>query len=281
MNKTVYLCSISNISSGRCSQDCTFCTQSVKYKTDIERYYKKDIKKIVQEAVQARKNKAVGFCLVTATKSLNDKMVEFVSEISHEIKKVEKDLALIACCGMANKEALKEIKSAGVEVYNHNLETSKNFYHNVCTTHSWDERYETCENIKSTGLALCSGGIFGLGESHEDRVSMLKSLASLNPFSVPINFYHPNDNLPLKSDVINMQEAIECIKLSREHLPNPILMIAGGRELVFKDKQNLIFESGANSIVIGDYLTTEGKNASDDIKEIENMGYEFANSRHD
>ena len=286
MNKTsnqslnkIFLCAISNISSGRCSEDCSFCTQSVRHKADIDRYYKKDIKKIVDEAIQARKNKAVGFCLVSATKSLNSKMTEFISEISYEIKKKEKDLALIACCGMADVDALKQIKSSGIEVYNHNLETSKDFYHNICTTHSWQDRYETCENIKAVGLALCTGGIFGLGESHEDRTSMLKSIAELKPFSTPINFYHPNEALPIKQKVISQDEAIECIKLSRKYLPDSILMVAGGREQVFAEHKKKIFEAGANSLVIGDYLTTQGRSVKDDIKEIEDMGYEFAVDR--
>ncbi len=279
MKKKIFLCAISNISSGRCSQDCSFCTQSVKYKADIDRYYKKDIKEIVDQAIRARANKAVGFCLVSATKSLDSKMVEFVSEVSYEIKKKEKDLALIGCCGMADKDSLKAIQSAGVEVYNHNLETSKEFYPKICTTHNWNERYETCENVKSVGLAVCTGGIFGLGESEEDRISMLKSIASLKPFSSPINFYHPNEALPLKKDIISIDEAISCVKLSKKYLPDSIIMVAGGREIVFEDNQNLIFEAGANSIVIGDYLTTKGENPKKDLEKIESMGYEFAENR--
>lgn len=279
INNKIFLCAISNISSGRCSEDCSFCTQSIRHKADIDRYYKKDIKEIVNQAIMARANKAVGFCLVSATKSLNSKMVEFVSEIAYEIKKKEKDLALIGCCGMADTDSLKAIKSAGVEVYNHNLETSKEYYHNICKTHNWSERYETCENVKSAGLAVCTGGIFGLGESHDDRVSMLKSIASLKPFSSPMNFYHPNDALPLKSEIMGFDEAIDCVKLAKEYLPDSILMVAGGREIVFKDNQRLMFEAGANSIVIGDYLTTKGQNPKKDLEEIENMGYEFAENR--
>jgi biotin synthase len=281
MKNKIFLCAISNISSGRCSEDCVFCTQSIQHKADIDRYYKKDIQEIVNQAVMARANKAVGFCLVSATKSLNSKMVEFISEISYEIKKKEKDLALIGCCGMADIDSLKAIKLAGIEVYNHNLETSKEFYPNICKTHNWSERYETCENVRSAGLAICTGGIFGLGESHEDRISMLKSIASLKPFSSPINFYHPNDALPLKIDIMGLDEAIECVKLSRKYLPDSILMVAGGREIVFKDNQDLVFKAGANSIVIGDYLTTKGKSPKKDLEEIENMGYEFAQNRLD
>jgi len=278
----VYLCAISNISSGRCSEDCKFCTQSVRYKTDIDRYYKKDIKDIVNEAKLAKQNKAVGFCLVTATKSLNSRMVDFISECAYEIKKQEPDLSLIACCGMADNESLQEIKKNGIENYNHNLETSKEYYHNICETHTWEDRYETCENVNHVGLNLCCGGIFGLGESDEDRVSMLKSISSLNPLSVPINFYHPNDELPLKGVALSKDDAVKYIKLSREYLGDDVmLMVAGGREVVFGDEKNLIFESGANSIVIGDYLTTKGANASNEIKNIEELGYEFAKSCHE
>lgn len=278
--KQIFLCAISNISSGHCNEDCGYCTQSVKHNANIHRYYHKDIDEIVKEAIVARDNKAVGFCLVTSTKTLDDKTLSFVVECAKAVKKEAPELSLIACNGIASYEALCELKNAGIENYNHNLETSESFYPNICTTHSWQERYETCVDVKKAGLHLCSGGIFGLGESQKDRESLLKSIASLEPLSVPINFFHPNPMLPIKQEVMECEQALSLVKLSRKYLPNAMLMIAGGREITFGDRQAEIFENGANAIVVGDYLTTGGAKAHSDIQMIQSLGYEIASSCH-
>jgi biotin synthase len=275
MSKKIYLCAISNIASGICNEDCKFCTQSTKYKSDIDRFYRKDIKSIVDEAKKAKANSAVGFCLVTANGSMDDKILDFVCKSAYEIKK-EVDISLIACNGTASVEQLRELKKAGIDNYNHNLETSKEFYKNICTTHSWDDRYNTCLNAKEAGLNLCTGGIFGLGESDDDRVSMLKSIKELNPMSVTINFYHPNDSLPLPKETLSQDKALELISLSREFLPKAMIMIAGGRELVFGDNSYRVFDSGANAIVIGDYLTTKGESSSKELNRLKELGYEIA-----
>ena len=276
MSKKVYLCAISNIESGTCNEDCKFCTQSVRYKADIERYKKKSISDIVKEAQQAKKNRAVGFCLVTAGKGLNDKRLEFVCEAAHAVKKENLDLKIIACNGTASLEQLKELKKVGVTNYNHNLETSRNFYPQICTTHEWDERYQTCLNAKEADLKLVCGGIFGMGETQEDRISMLESIASLEPMNVPLNFFHPNKALPIVENTLNKEEAFSLITKARQMIPNAHkIMIAGGRELMFGDNQYEVFEYGANSIVIGDYLTTTGKTAQDDIRELTMLGFDI------
>lgn len=273
-NKKIYLCAISNIQSGTCNEDCKFCTQSVKYKANIQRYQEKPLDQIVLEAKTAYENKAMGFCLVTAGKGLTDKRVEFVSRAAKQIKKLNLDLKLIACNGTASIEQLKELKKAGVDNYNHNLETSREFYPTIVTTHTWEERYETCQNVNSVGLALVCGGIFGLGETHNDRVSMLKSIQSLNPKNVPINFFHPNEALPIVKNSITKDEAFKLIELTKKMVPNAHkIMVAGGRELMFGKDQYKIFEHGANSFVIGDYLTTQGNKASKDIQQLEKLGY--------
>jgi len=271
----IYLCAISNIRSGACREDCKFCTQSVKWGADIKRYKEKKIKDIVNEAKLAKKNRAVGFCLVTSGKSLDDKTLEYVIKATKAILK-EIDIKIIACNGTASKEALKELKKAGVSIYNHNLETSKEFYPNICTTHSWDERFETCENVKSVGLRLYSGGIFGLGESEEDRVSLLNSLKELNPDGIPINFFIENEKLPLRA-THNKEMALKIIKLFRKNFENAIIMLAGGRELVFKDKFTEGIKAGANSIIIGDYLTTKGERPDKDIEILKKEGFKIAN----
>jgi len=275
--KKIYLCAICNIESGTCNEDCKFCTQSVKYQADIARYKKKEIDLIVEEAKRARKNKAIGFCLVTAGKGLTDKRLAFVCEAARAVKKENLGLKLIACNGTASLEQLLELKKAGVDNYNHNLETSREFYPSIVSTHTWDERYQTCLNAKKAGLKLVSGGIFGLGESQEDRISMLESLASLEPMNVPLNFFHPNEALPIVSNSVTKEQAFELIELSRKMIPNAHkIMVAGGRELMFGEDEYKIFEHGANSIVIGDYLTTSGKNVLNDLADLEKLGYKIA-----
>lgn len=272
----VYLCAICNISSGICNEDCKFCSQSVRYKADIDRYRKKEMEKIITEALQAKKNKAVGFCLVTAGKGLSDDTLDFVVRAAYEVQKVAPELSLIACNGTASLWQLQELKKAGIANYNHNLETSREYYPQICTTHSWEERFQTCLDVKAAGLHLCSGGIFGIGESKEDRLSLLHALVELNPMSMPINFYHPNPSLPLAQEIMPKDEAFSLIAEIRAMFPKTMLMIAGGREITFGEEQYDIFKYGANAIVIGDYLTTAGKNAEDDIYELQVRGYEIA-----
>mgnify|MGYP000689228317 CR=1 FL=1 len=276
-DKKIFLCAICNIESGTCNEDCKFCTQSVKYQADIARYKKKEIDIIVEEAKKARENKAIGFCLVTAGKGLTDKRLAFVCEAARAVKKENLGLKIIACNGTASLEQLLELKKAGVDNYNHNLETSRDFYPTIVSTHTWDERYQTCLNVKEAGLKLVSGGIFGLGETQEDRISMLESLASLEPMNVPINFFHPNEALPLVENSITKEQAFELVELTRKMIPNAHkIMVAGGRELMFGEDQYEVFEHGANAIVIGDYLTTAGNKASKDIDALEKLGYSIA-----
>ncbi len=278
-NEKIFLCSICNINSGTCNEDCKFCSQSVRYKADIERYKQKDIDLIIDEAKTARDGGALGFCLVTADKGLNDKTLEFVCNVAQKVSKEVPELRLIACNGTATLEQLLTLKKAGIKAYNHNLETSKEFYSQICTTHSWDERYETCKNVNESGLVLISGGIFGLGETQEDRVSMLEALNSLKPTSVPINFYHHNEALELQPNPLSIEEAFSLIKLTREMIPDAQrIMVAGGRELMFGKRQNEIFSYGANSIVIGNYLTTSGRVMSKDLEMLKALELEVATS---
>jgi biotin synthase len=277
MSKKIFLCSISNINSGTCSEDCKFCSQSVKYRADIERYIKKPIADIVKEAKNLESLGALGFCLVSAQKALDDKTLEFVCEISHTLNREVPRLRLIACNGTASLEQLLELKKAGISAYNHNLETSESFYPQICTTHPWSERYETCENVNSSGLNLICGGIFAMGESEEDRVSMLESIKSLKPVSVPLNFYHHNSALPLNPSTLTIDEALDIIRLSRSILSEvDRLMVAGGREITFKERQDEIFDAGVNSIVIGNYLTTLGRDTHYDLKMLEKLGFSIA-----
>ncbi|MGH2267775.1 biotin synthase [Campylobacter taeniopygiae] len=276
----IMLCAISNIASGNCSEDCKYCTQSAYVKTDIQKYRRKEISQIILEAKIAKKNEALGFCLVTAGLGLDDEKLEYVCEAAMAVKKEVPDLLLIACNGMASVEQLKELKKAGIFSYNHNLETSKEFFPQICTTHTWESRFQTNLNAKEAGLMLCCGGIYGMGESFEDRISLRKSLQELQPFSSPINFFIANDNLNLKAPKLDADEALKIISDTKEALPQTVIMVAGGREIVLGERQYEIFKAGAGAIVIGDYLTTKGEEPSRDIIELKKMGFTFASQCH-
>ncbi|RDU73266.1 biotin synthase [Helicobacter anseris] len=280
MKKEIFLCSISNVSSGNCPEDCKYCTQSVHYKTQIQTYNFKPIETILQEAKRLKSYGMLGFCLVTSGRGLDSKKCEYIAQVAREIKKHIDDIHLIACCGRADTDSLKFLKQNGVDSYNHNLETAQSFFDSICSTHTWEERYETCQNALKVGLGLCTGGIFGLGESWEQRMELLESLKSLEPHSVPVNFFIPNSALPIEQDIITQEEALECIILAREYLPSARLMIAGGRELVFGENQKKLYESGIDSIVLGDYLTTKGRTPHDDINELLSYGLSIATSCH-
>ena len=265
MKSKIHLCAISSISSGDCSEDCKFCTQSIKNNINIEKYQKKPIKLILEEAKMASKNGACGFCLVSSGKSLTKKKLEFIEEIIVEVKKNVPNLLIIVCAGLSSLDKLIKLKNIGVEAYNHNLETSKEYYDKICLTHSWQERFDTCLNVKKSGLKLICGGIFGLGESSKDRESLFKTISALQPYSVPLNFYIPNKGLPIKSNNLSIDESLDIIKLAKTYIKDANIMVAGGREVMFKDRQKEIFKAGANSIIIGNYLTTNGQAIEDDL----------------
>jgi len=277
MPKKIYLCAISNVLSGSCSEDCHFCTQSSKYKTDIQRYNFKDPSIVLKEAKKAKASYAVGFCLVTSGVGLDKKRKEYMLDLLEKLSLEKLGLNYIGCNGIASLEDLKELKKAGLGSYNHNLETSKSYYKKICSTHDWESRYKTAIFVKEAGLKLCSGGIFGMGESLKDQEEFIDSLVTLEPDSIAINFFVPNPALPLTKNTISKTRAKEIILTIKDRLPKSRIMVAGGREYMF-DSLKEVFALGADSIVIGDYLTTKGEKEDKDIKMIKELGLNIAKS---
>jgi biotin synthase len=274
MKDKILLCAISSVTSGACEEDCAFCAQSARYRATIDVFRQKDIKTVVDEAKKAKASGALGFCLVTAGAALDDDKIEYVANLASAVKKAVDGLFIIACNGIATLEALKELKKAGVDSYNHNLETAKSHYDKICSTHSWDERFSTCENVKKANLMLCSGGVFGIGENALQRAEFLTTLATLKPQTVPLNFYHPNPALPLPNKTINIEEAFAIIKTAKIALPESLLMAAGGREVTFGARQKELFDAGIGAIVIGDYLTTHGEGMNATLSLLKESGLE-------
>lgn len=275
--KKVFLCSISSVSSGACGEDCAYCNQSVKYGKNAQIYKYKPKESVLAEAMNLAKFGASGFCLVTSGKELTSKKCEYVAELAHLLKTKLPKMLLIACCGIADKESLAHLRQSGIDSYNHNLECAESYFPRICTTHSFAERFTTCQNALSAGLKLCSGGIYGVGESVAQRIELLRALRELNPHSSPINFYIPNASLPLANAIMSRDEALEVIIMARELLRDSILMLAGGREVVFGRNQREIFKYGIDAIVLGDYLTTHGEAPRKDIEMLSNYNLKIGN----
>ncbi len=278
--KTIMLCAICSVTQGNCGEDCAYCTQSAKAGADITKFKEKSVQQVVDEAKMAYKNHALGFCLVTSGARLNDKKTDYIASLARAVSKEVPNLMLIACNGMATYEQLSELKEAGVFSYNHNLETNREFFPKICKTHTWDERYQTNLDAKRAGLMLCTGGIYGIGESEADRVSFRASLKELEPFSSPINFFIKNEALSLDLPPLSADEALKIVRETKRDLPETRVMIAGGREKILGERQYEIFENGADAIVIGDYLTAKGEKASKDIEELTKRGFSFASICH-
>ncbi len=277
----IFLCAINNVLSGICREDCKFCTQSVRYRAEIRRYPFKAEQQVLAEARDAAAKGALGYCLVTAGKGLDDRSTETIARLADRLSRELPQLRLIACNGTATPEQLRHLKAHGISSYNHNLETSRRYYPEICSTHSWEERYATCEAVKTVGLSLCTGGIFGMGEREEDRESLLRTIAALRPDSVPLNFYIPNPALPIPERTIDREGALAVIRRARELMPElPLLMVAGGREQLFSGHEAEMFGAGANAIVLGDYLTTPGEAPDRDRRRIRELGYTIATECH-
>ncbi len=267
----VDLCSIVNAKSGACPEDCSFCAQSVHSRTDVKAYPLITEEKILEAAVSAKKFGAKRFCVVTSGRKVSAKEIENICSFVSNIK----NLGLLPCAtlGMLSLSELEMLKEAGLHRYHHNLETSEAFFKEICTTHTFGEKIKVIEAAKSLSLSVCSGGIFGIGESWEDRIDMAFALKDLRVNSVPINFITPVYGTPLgDTELLNPMEALKIISIYRLILPESEIRICGGRPNTLRDLNSYIFMAGADGLLIGNYLTTSGRNPEDDLQMIKDMG---------
>jgi len=261
----IELCSITNAKSGRCNEDCKFCAQSIHYNTKISVYPLKSKNELLAEAERAKENGAERFSIVTSGKGLSPQEVEKIAETINIIKE-KIGISPCASLGILDTKALTLLKDAGLNRYHHNIETSRQFYPNIVTTHTFDDRIKTIQAAKSAGLEVCSGGIIGLGESEEDRISMALTLKELDVDSIPINILIPLNGTPLeKIKTISITEILRTIAIFRLITGNKTIKIAAGRESVLKDFQGLAFMAGANGMIIGGYLTVRGRSPEEDL----------------
>jgi biotin synthase len=277
-HNNIELCSIINARSGRCSENCKYCAQSTFYNTKSEVYPLLNINEIIQEAERVSVTKIKYFSIVTSGAKLRGNEFRNVCKTVKEIKK-RFNLKVCASLGILSENEFSEIKAAGLDRYHHNLETSENFYPEICTTHDWKDRFNTVVNAKKAGLEVCSGGLFGLGESWKDRIELAETIKGLDVDSIPINFLFPIKGTPLENQsLLSEEDALKIIILFRLLIPKKTIRICGGRPTVLKEKQNMIFSAGANAMMTGNYLTTPGIDYESDLKMIKNNNLEINNS---
>ncbi|MCK4908258.1 MAG: biotin synthase BioB [Planctomycetes bacterium] len=279
---TIGLCSIINAKSGACSEDCKFCAQSTHHSAKIKKYplvNKAEIKKGYQ---RTKKIGAHGFSIVTSGNALSEQDLDKICAITQEISTIrnpQSSSRIPYLCGSLGRLTLaqaKKLKKAGLYKCHHNLETSERFFSQVCSTHSYQERIDTIKNLQKAGLAVCSGGIFGLGETWADRIDLALTLKKLDVDSVPLNFLIPVKGTTLqKAAPLTPREILRTIALFRYICPTKNIRICAGREKNLRDLQSWIFFAGADGMMIGGYLTQPGRQTKDDIQMLKDLGLKF------
>ncbi|MBQ8682196.1 MAG: biotin synthase BioB [Selenomonadales bacterium] len=268
------LCSIVNGRSGQCSEDCKFCAQSCHYHTDTETYTFRPIEEIVEEA---RRNETAGihrFSIVTAGRSIKgDDLAQALT--AYSCLREESSMRLCASHGLQTAEEFQQLKDAGVERYHSNIETSKRYFPNVCTTHTYEDKIANIKRAQAVGLEVCSGGIIGMGETWEDRIDMAVSLAELEIDSIPLNVLRPIAGTPFENrPSISNEDVLRTVAIFRYINPLSWIRIAAGRGQ-FADGGLELFRSGANAAITGDMLTTTGSNMNADVRMFRQLGYQL------
>jgi biotin synthase len=271
--KTVQLYFLMNAKSGLCPEDCHYCSQSKVSEAPIPKYniLKRDA--LMDAARQAAERGAKTYCLVISARGPNEREMKAVEEIVPEIKQ-QYDLDVCACLGLLTRAQADRLKACGVDRVNHNLNTGEAYYREICSTHTYADRVETLRHVRDAGMEMCSGGIIGMGESLDDIVSMAFDLKELGVQSIPLNFLNSIDGTPLegKKD-LSPQDCLRALAMFRFVNPSRELRIAGGRELHLRSLQPLGLYA-ANSVFVGDYLTTQGQAPAEDYQMIRDLGFD-------
>jgi biotin synthase len=272
-HETVDVESLINAKSGNCPEDCSFCAQSTFYETGITKYPLLSDEVILERAREAEKSGSASFCLVCAYREPSQSDFEKICNIIEKLRK-QVNLDINVSLGFMTSERAKRLKSIGVKRYNHNLEASESFFSKICNTHDFSDRVNTAKTVKEAGLELCCGGIIGMGESKRQRIELAFSLLALEPDEVPINILIAREGTPKELDncTIDPVDIIRTIAVWRFIMPKTILKIAGGREVHFSDGGKLALQAGANGIITGGYLTTNGNEPNKDIQMIHEIG---------
>lgn len=263
-----------NAKKGGCSEDCNFCSQSARFASDVEAEPLSSVEGFLEAARDAHERGAGELCIVVAVRGPSTKLLDRVCEAVPLIK-ARYPLHVAVSLGILSEAQLGRLRDAGVDKVNHNLETSARYFPSICTTHSYEERWQTCQSVKRAGLELCCGGIIGMGETLEDRLDFLCALQELQPEEVPVNFLNPRPGTPMaERSLVEPTEALRFVAMTRLALPRALVRFAGGRELTLQGLQDLGMRSGASGLVLGNYLTTQGRQDAEDFAMLERLGFE-------
>ncbi|RMF38712.1 MAG: biotin synthase BioB [Planctomycetota bacterium] len=273
--KTVQLYFLVNAKSGLCPEDCGYCSQSKISKAPIEKYRMMSVDQLLEGARAAADRQSKTYCIVISGRAPTEREMQCVEEVVPRVKE-QFDLKVCACLGLLTPENAARLKACGVDRVNHNLNTSDAYYEKICTTHDYQDRLETLRSVRSAGLELCSGGIMGMGESPRDLVAMAMQLRELQVESIPLNFLHQIPGTPLEgAPPLSPRDCLRGLCMMRFVNPSSEIRIAGGREKHLRSLQPLGLYV-ANSIFVGDYLTTKGQLPEADYRMIEDLGFEIA-----
>ncbi len=272
----VELESLINAKSGACPEDCAFCSQSARFETDADVYAFLDLDEVVDAARATRAAGATQFCIVVAVRGPEERLLRKVLDAVDAVHR-ETGLEVACSLGLLTEEQATRLATAGVRRYNHNLETCREVFPSICTSHTWSDRVETARLAVDAGMELCCGGILGMGETLEQRIDFAFELAELDPCEVPINLLDPRPGTPLgEQPVLEPREALRAIALFRLVLPGAWLRLAGGRERVLGELQAMGLLAGANALIVGNYLTTTGRAPEDDHALLDALGMPVA-----
>lgn len=271
----VQLYYLKNIKSGLCPEDCHYCSQSKLSKAPVAKYPMLSYDEIVDGALRAAENRASTYCIVASGRGPTEREVDHVVDAVKKIKETV-DIRVCACLGILKEGQAARLKEAGVDRYNHNLNTSEDYHGEMCTTHTFDDRVRTNREVREAGISTCSGGLIGMGESDDDVVSLAFALRELGAESIPVNFLIPFEGTPFGHvRALNPRYCLKVLCLFRFANPSREIRIAGGREVHLRSLQPMGLYP-ANSIFVSDYLTSKGQAAADDFRMLEDLGFEIA-----
>lgn len=274
MSDNIEFCSLINARNGKCSQNCKYCAQSSHYCTNIESYPLVDIQEVIKAAKESKENKVSRFAIVTSGKT-PDEGRDFQIELDM-IKAINEVGRLKSCAsiGILNEEQAKQLAQVGLKRFHHNINTCRSYYPEVCTTHSWDDRLNTCKLVKKYGMELCCGVILGMGETIEQRVEMAMELAEIEPNSIPINILMPIPETPFENyhDKIDEENVLRTMAIFKIANPKSVVRFCGGRMRLSQENQELALKTCVEGILVGNYLTTVGREPHEDLETANKLG---------
>ena len=279
----IHLCSIVNAKAGGCSENCKFCSQSAAYTTESPRYGFIDPEPVSEASKEAEQNNVTAVGLVAAWKGLREGPV--LDEVCDRIREMAADgkVRPDASLGLIDSQQVADrLKDAGLACYGHNLESSRRFFPEHCTTHTFEDRLQTIKYLKNAGIKICSGGIIGMGETREDRCDMAMQLREIGASVVPVNFLNPIEGTPYETmKPLAPMEILKTIACFRFILPQQEIMVAGGRTVNLRDLQSMVFMAGASALMVGNYLTTLNQPAEQDLQMLKDLGLDPDREPHE